>query len=240
MRPIAASIITFLLFLNPGWGNSAEITICFTNDLHGGIDRTDAVYMNPDFPPPLGGGASMKAVVDMFRQNASGIGHGFLLIDDGNFFQGTPIGTKTQGRAIIDFMNRLGFDAATVGNHEFDLGKEVLMNLAKNSSFPFLACNLLDAKTGDVVDFVKPYVIKEVAGVKVALVGAILHSTPSMSFPEHIAGLVFAPEVPSLAKWVQIARNHGAQIVIAVVHTGLPYDREQGSKEASREIETRV
>jgi 5'-nucleotidase/UDP-sugar diphosphatase len=228
LRPI---IIFLILLLIPGWIFAVEITICHTNDIHGGIDRTDAIYMNPDFPPPLGGGASVKVVVDYFRQKAQETKQGFMLIDAGDIFQGTPIGTKTEGQAIVDFMNRMNYDATAVGNHDFDFGKEVLIELTQKGKFPFLACNLLDAKTGKVVDFVQPYIIKEVAGVKVALVGAILHSTPSMSFPDHVAGLEFAPEVPNLTKWALVARGQGAELVIAVVHTGLPYDRKQGWQE---------
>jgi 5'-nucleotidase/UDP-sugar diphosphatase len=230
---IIASLGFLLLgFASPGW--SIDITVCHTNDMHGGIDETGAVYMNPDFPPPLGGGASAKDVIDYFREQAKDRGEGFLLLDAGDFFQGTPVGTRTQGTAIMDFMNRMDYDAATIGNHEFDIGKDALIALIKQSNFPFLVCNLFDTRTGELVDFAQPYLIKDIAGVKVGLVGAVLHSTPEMAFPENIKGLEFGPEVPALTKWAQIARSKGAELVFAIVHTGLPYDREEGWKDLQK------
>lgn len=217
-----------LVFALANSGTAVEITVCHTNDMHGGIDYTAAVYMNPDFPPPLGGGASAKVIIDYFRQRAEEDQDGFLLLDAGDFFQGTPIGTKTQGQAIIDYMNRMGYDAGTIGNHEFDLGKDALIALIHRSNFPFLACNLLDARTGEIADFVQPYIMKNVAGVKVALIGVVIHSTPQMAFPKNVAGLEFAPEVPALTRWTQVVRSQGAELVFAVIHTGLPYDRDEG------------
>ncbi len=234
--PIAAVWAVLLLMLPVGLLWSVEITICHTNDIHGGIDQTGAVYMNPDFPPPLGGGASMKVLVDHFRTQASESKGGFLLLDAGDFFQGTPIGSRTDGLAIVDHMNRLGYDAVAVGNHEFDLGKEVFIDLTKRAGFPFVACNLLNAETGEVVDFVRPYVLKDVAGIKVAIIGAVTSATPYMSYPDHVAGLDFAPEIPALKKYVQEVRDKGADLVIALVHTGLPYDWRQGWEDLQQDL----
>ncbi len=234
--PKAAVWTVLLLLLPVGLLWSVEITICHTNDVHGGIDRTGAVYMNPDFPPPLGGGASMKVLVDHFRTQASESKGGFLLLDAGDFFQGTPIGSRTDGLAIVDYMNRLEYDAVTVGNHEFDLGKEVFIGLTKRAGFPFLACNLLDAETGELVDFVRPYVMKNVAGINVAIIGAVTSATPFMSYPDHVAGLDFAPEIPALKKYVQEVRGKGADLVIALVHTGLPYDWRQGWENLQQDL----
>jgi len=122
------------------------------------------------------------------------------------------------------------YDAGTIGNHEFDLGKDALFALIKRSNFPFLACNLLDSRTGDIADFVQPYIVKNVAGVKVAVIGVVIHSTPQMAFPKNVAGLEFAPEVPALTHWTQYVRSQGAELVLALIHTGLPYDRDEGWK----------
>ncbi len=234
--PIVAIWTILLLLLPVGYLWSVEITICHTNDIHGGIDQSGAVFMNPDFPPSLGGGASVKVLVDHFRKRAVENQGGFLLLDAGDIFQGTPIGTRTDGLAIVDHMKRLGYDAVAVGNHEFDLGKEVLIDLTQSADFPFLACNLLDIETGEVVDFVLPYVLKDVAGIKVAIIGAVTSATPYMSYPDHVAGLDFAPEIPALKKYVQEVRDKGADLVIALVHKGLPYDWRQGWEDLQQDL----
>ena len=59
-----------------------------------------------------------------------------MVLDAGDIFQGTPLGTKTEGRAIIEYMNAVGYDAVCAGNHDFDLGKDVFVNLTKLAKFP--------------------------------------------------------------------------------------------------------
>ena len=139
-----------------------KIVTIFTNDMHGGIDRSEASFINPDFPPMLGGGAVAGRYILQKRQEAAQNGWGFLLIDAGDFYQGTPLGTVSEGEAVIEYMNTVGYDALTIGNHDFDNGWKNLKKLAEKANFPFLATNLYRKSTGELAEFVKPYIIKEI------------------------------------------------------------------------------
>ena len=78
-----------------------KVVTIFTNDVHGGIDRREASFINPDFPPTLGGGAIAGRYILQKRAEAKKNGWGFLLLDEGDFYQGTPMGTKSEGEAVI-------------------------------------------------------------------------------------------------------------------------------------------
>ncbi|MFA5729260.1 MAG: metallophosphoesterase, partial [Candidatus Neomarinimicrobiota bacterium] len=124
-----------------------KIVTIFTNDIHGGIDRSEASFINPDFPPMLGGGAVAGRYIYQKRQEAEKNGWGFLLIDAGDFYQGTPMGTLSEGEAVIEYMNAVGYDVLTVGNHDFDNGWKNLKKLSEMANFPFLASNLYRQST---------------------------------------------------------------------------------------------
>ena len=107
------------------------LDVLFSNDIHGGIDRYAATFMNPDFPPMLGGGGSAATYINSVRGLSDGNIRDNLLVDAGDFFQGHPVGTITQGRAVIKYFNMVGYDLSVVGNHEFDLGEDVLIETYK-------------------------------------------------------------------------------------------------------------
>jgi len=208
-----------------------NLIIFYTNDLHGGITEQEADFLNPDFPPILGGGAAAANIIFQARKQADKNGDVVLVFDSGDIFQGTPIGTKTEGQAIIEYMNDVGYDAVTAGNHDFDLGKDVFIKMTEKANFPILSANLIDKTTNNVFSFVKPYTIVEKKGLKIGIFGLSTEATEQMSFPEHIQGLDFSAEVPAAQKAVDELQKQNVDIVIAVVHMGLPYDTEEGYTE---------
>ena len=105
---------------------------------------------HPEFPPPLGGAASAARYIRRVRDEAAAAGESVLLVDVGDMFQGTPIGNKTEGRAVIDYFNAIGYDFAVPGNHDFDFGREVAEARARQSNFPWVAANLIEQETGQV------------------------------------------------------------------------------------------
>ena len=110
-----------------------RINLLWTNDVHGHIAPEPAKFMNPDFPPPLGGGASAVRDIRGVTGRAEAAGEEVLLVDVGDMFQGTPIGNKTKGAAVIEYMNAIGYDFAVPGNHDFGLGRENTEQMAKKS-----------------------------------------------------------------------------------------------------------
>ncbi|MBW6514077.1 MAG: bifunctional metallophosphatase/5'-nucleotidase [Candidatus Syntrophosphaera sp.] len=203
-----------------------RLDIMFSNDVHGGIDRAQATFMNPDFPPQLGGGASAATLIKQVR-SLGGKDRASLLLDAGDFFQGRPVGSVTKGKAVIDFMNAIGYDAMTVGNHEFDILQVDLQETLKDAEFPILSCNIVDTRTGELLPYVQPYIVLERLGVRIGIIGFTTTDTEKMSFPENIRNVGFLDEKEALSKYVDIVRNQEkVDIVIVLGHAGLPYEIE--------------
>jgi 2',3'-cyclic-nucleotide 2'-phosphodiesterase (5'-nucleotidase family) len=221
------------------------LDVMFTNDIHGGIDRTEATFMNPDFPPLLGGGGSAATYVKAVRKASDGITRDNLLLDDGDFFQGHPVGSVTKGAAVIEYMNMIGYDAATIGNHEFDAGAGIIFKNLQEAEYPIVSCNVIDKQTGQLVSFVRPYVMIERMGVKIGIIGLTTTDTEAMSFPDNIKNIDFVSEKPALEEWIPKVKAAGADIIIVLGHAGIPYDPQpaydsrygngkQGTPEAER------
>lgn len=213
-----------------------RITVMYTNDVHGGITRTEATFMNPQFPPKIGSAPAIARIVKQVRAQAEAEGFGVLLIDEGDFFSGTPVGSKTAGAAVIEYMNAVNYDLLTVGNHDFDKSHTELRKRAKEANFPFLGANVVDSKTGEVADFLKPYIIKDIYGIKVGILGLGTSVTPSMSFPEHLEGITFLPEIATAKKWIPIIKEEGADIIILSTHAWTPYDRDETAAKLQDDI----
>ncbi|MCB0282654.1 MAG: 5'-nucleotidase C-terminal domain-containing protein [Calditrichae bacterium] len=221
-------LFLFVVSLLSAQENSKKIYMFYTNDVHGGIAEVEATFLNPNFPPMLGGGASAASIISKYRELAEKNGDIFLLFDSGDIFQGTPLGTKTAGQAIIDYMNMVGYDAAAAGNHDFDLGKDVFIEMTKSAKFPILAANIKDKNSGNVFEYVKPYVMLEKQGLKIGIFGISTEATENMSFAEHIKGLDFTSEKPAAENAVAELKKMGADIIIGITHLGLPYNAEDG------------
>lgn len=216
-------IIISILTVFTLYAEDLRLDIMFTNDVHGGISRDQATFMNPEFPPRLGGGASHATLIKHVR-SLSNEKRDNLLLDAGDFWQGKPIGTVTNGEAIIEYYNMIGYDALTIGNHEYDIKEKEIVETLKMANFPILSCNIVDKKTGKLVDYVEPYVIIEKMGVKIGLIGLTTIDTKLMSFPDNIEGIDFLDEIESLKKYIPIVKADGADIIIVLGHMGLPYD----------------
>lgn len=188
-----------------------DVMVLFTSDVHCGIESNF-------------GYAGLAMVRDAYK-NA---GYHVLLVDNGDSIQGEPVGTMTTGEANIKLMNAVGYDIATMGNHEFDYGMERFFELSKMANFPYVSCNF---NKGGELQFV-PYVIKEFDGVKIAFVGISTPKTLTSSTPKYfqdengnfIYGF-FEDETGeglynAVQKAVDDARAEGASIVIAMAHLG--------------------
>ncbi|MBD8960573.1 MAG: hypothetical protein EGQ82_08955 [Clostridiales bacterium] len=197
-------------------GLDDDIVILYTNDVHCGLE--DHL-----------GYAGLSAI----KTSLEAAGKHVLLVDNGDAVQGDTVGTLSKGTYIIDIMNRVGYDVATPGNHEFDYGMEQFMALTEQASFPYVSCNFVDAEGKTVLE---PYVIIETAGVKLAFVGITTPRTFTSSTPryfqndagEFIYGFCQDETGEKLystvQKTVDAARAAGAQFVIAMTHLGIEAD----------------
>ena len=197
-------------------GLDNDIVILYTNDVHCGVDDNL-------------GYAGLATVKNALEAQGKHV----VLVDNGDAVQGDTIGTLSNGEYIIDIMNEVGYDVATPGNHEFDYGMDQFFALTEQANFPYVSANFVDNDGNTVLD---PYVIKDVAGVKIAFVGistpkTITTSTPKYfqddngnyiySFQQDETGEKLYAAVQSA---VDAARAEGAQFVIALAHLGIEED----------------
>ncbi|MCB5269682.1 MAG: metallophosphoesterase, partial [Candidatus Cloacimonadaceae bacterium] len=195
-----------LAALSLAFAEDLRLDIMWSNDVHGGIDRAQATFMNPEFPPQLGGGASAATLIKQVRSWETP-NRQSLLVDVGDFFQGRPVGTVTQGRAVIEYMNYIGYDAMTVGNHEFDILQDDLEKTLELANFPILTCNVIDKRTGKLPWYAFPYTIVNRMGLRIGLLGFTTTDTEKMSFPENIKNITFLDEKETVSKYVKILRE---------------------------------
>ena len=204
--------------LNP---DTVCISILHTTDLHGHILPTSDYDRNSD----LGGLARCVTQIRRWRgQNPNSI-----LIDIGDVYQGTDVALRSKGELMIDLFNYLKYDAWIVGNHEFDWGIEPFQQALQRSTMPVLAANtLLEGKpAGEFSDpkhpfaKIQPFILKEIAGVKVAIIGI---TTPGMLFwfrPEFARGIDFQNPVEPVRRAVARAKSEGASAIVLTGHMGL-------------------
>ena len=197
------------------------ISILHTTDLHGHILPVPDYNGNPD----RGGLARCVTQIRRWRrQNANSI-----LIDVGDVYQGTDVGLRSKGELMIDLFNHLKYDAWVVGNHEFDWGIEPFEHALERSTMPVLAANtLLEGKpAGEFSDEkhpfakIQPFILKEIAGIKVAIVGV---TTPGMPFwfrPEFARGIDFRYPVEPVRRAIAMAKSEGANAIVLTGHMGL-------------------
>jgi len=192
-------------------GLQQDLVVLFTSDVHCGVDQNFGL-----------------ASIEQIREAYEEAGNYTLLVDDGDFIQGEPLGTMTKGESLIDLMNATGYDIAIPGNHEFDYGMDTFLELTEKADFPYISCNF--NKEGELI--FDPYVIKEFDGVKFAFVGITTPHTLTTSTPkffqdengEFIYGF-FQDDtgdllISKVQEAVDAARAEGAEYVIAMCHLG--------------------
>ncbi|UOE40340.1 metallophosphatase [Chryseobacterium suipulveris] len=144
--------------------NSAKkLTILHTNDQHSRIEPFDSSYSRN---PNQGGFARRAALIQKFRKEENNI----LLLDSGDIFQGTPYFNFFGGELEFKLMSMMGYDAATMGNHDFDNGLEGFKKVLPNAKFPFI-CSNYDFKNTILDGQTVPYKVFDKGGIKVGIFG---------------------------------------------------------------------
>ncbi len=215
-----------------------RLHLIWTNDVHGHIVPEPARFMNPAFPPPLGGGYSAATYIQEIRRQAEKNGEPVLLMDVGDIFQGTPIGNKTQGEAVVQYFNAMGYKLVVPGNHDFDKGRKNTERLARMSDCPWLSANIIEKSTGRIPDWLTPTMMLDFQGIKIGVIGITTPSTAVMSFPENIKGLEFEPMPPVIEKYRDQLKAQGADLILLAIHEGLPYDPKKGWERIAGRTET--
>jgi 5'-nucleotidase/UDP-sugar diphosphatase len=224
------AMLGLLGFMPAQGAEPISIILVHTNDIHGGIDRQGATFMSNEFPPQLGGGASLATLVEHMRQKAEEEGKGFLLIDTGDIWQGTPVGNYENGTVVMGFMNRLGYDVWSPGNHEFDAGLDEAFRIMNMAEFPVLAANVVRSETGEIPPPMQPYIIMEVAGIKIGMIGLVTEETLNYALPEDVKEIEFLKVKPVTEKYIAMIKDQ-VDLIFVVAHLGIPYDVDSAYRE---------
>lgn len=218
----------------PASSRLVRLTLVGTNDLHGWVmpHRAQGTAGSPNVEE--GGAAVFGGYLSILRKQNPG---GVLLLDGGDLFQGNLAANLTEGEVVIEAMNRLGYHAAAVGNHEFDYGPVGPVSIATDPSqdpfgalkdridqarFPLLAANVYDAESGERPAWLKGdgTTLTTVNGVRVGVLGLVTPTTPRTTNPVNVVSLRFAPLTAEALRGAEALRRRGAQVVVLVVHAG--------------------
>ena len=151
------------------FGDKADVTILYTNDVH--------TYIDNKSPKPT------YAAIAALKKSIEDTGRDVLLVDAGDHIQGTAYGSMDDGATIIELMNEAGYDLATSGNHEFDYGMARAKAVIREADFPYVSCNWVDLRTGfNVLPSVKFFFV---GGRKIAFVGVTTPETFTKSTPAY-------------------------------------------------------
>ena len=183
-----------------------KIIILYTNDEHGWMEESEETD----------GAAKLMGVwreVEEYDEK----GH-FLILSGGDNWTGPAISTWFKGESMVEVMNAMEYDAAAIGNHEFDFKVDGLMDRIDQADFPYLSANIQEKATGEMVDFALPYIVKEVNGVMVGLIGLTTTSTPYSTFPDYVADYNFISYAEALTEIVPQVKEDGAELLIVVGH----------------------
>lgn len=197
------------------------LSIVGTNDLHGALPRL----------PILAG------YINNLRKVRRAAGGDVILLDGGDMFQGTLESNIAEGADVVAAYNAMGYTAVAIGNHEFDFGpvgpavtiskpeedaRGALKARAAEAKFPFLVANILDEKTGKLVDWpnVTPTAKVTVAGVTVGIVGLATQSTPYTTMPANFLGLKMASPADMAIEQAKRLRAEGATVILVAAHIG--------------------
>jgi 5'-nucleotidase len=223
-----------------------EINLVALNDFHGNLEPSKYTYTPPGATQPrtiqAGGIDVLKGALDTFRKDDPDL----LFVAAGDLVGASPAASSMfADEPSIEALNRMGLVASSLGNHEFDQGPKELLRQQhggcdsprpakacrfspdfKGAGFTYLAANVVDAQTGK--NLVPGWRIVDVKGVKVGLIGAVLHDLASVTIASSIKGLAIEDEAASINAVLPALRAQGAQVFVVLIHEGgfadQPYD----------------
>lgn len=200
----------------------AKLVILHTNDTHGHALPFANTVENG------GGAAARLTMIKDVRKNYDNV----LVLDAGDVNTGRPESDMFDAEPDLTGMNEMGYDAMTLGNHEFDKPLNILNKQMKMAKFPFLCANI---KKADGSLLTKPYMIKEFKnGLKVAVLGLTTSETATVGNPDIVKDLIIQDEVEAANEYVSMLRD-SADVVVALVHMGL-YGEENGSMVLAKNV----
>jgi 5'-nucleotidase / UDP-sugar diphosphatase len=196
-----------------------QLTILHTNDIHGHV-RSWTGWEGDLKGRTVGGFDRLATAVEQERKQSKNV----LLLDAGDTIGDTLAAAATKGKALIDLMNQVRYDAMVVGNHEPDFGMDTLRQRMAEARFDVIAANIVESGSNRL--FAKPYVIRSIGEHKIAIVGLAYPNTALTTTKRNVAGYEFLQARETAATYIPKVRAEGAGIVVVLSHLGLSADRK--------------
>ncbi|MEC0123288.1 bifunctional metallophosphatase/5'-nucleotidase [Paenibacillus pabuli] len=205
-------------------GNDVEVHLIGINDFHGQLDTTSIVSDKKAGTAPI--------LATYLKEAQAKYEHSLLFHNGDSVGASAPVSSLDRDEPTMEWMNMMGFDVASLGNHEFDQGigalkaqifggldpKEGKVTHA-GAKFDYVNANVIETATGKTL--IKPYVIKEVGGVKIGFIGLVTKSTPAKVSPSGTAGVRFLSaeeEVEAVNKYAKELQDQGVETIIVLAH----------------------
>lgn len=196
---VRRALTVCLLLCTPAAAEIRSLTILHTNDLHARL------------APLENGHGGFAYVASLIRKEREGCDH-CILLNAGDLVQGTPVSTIFHGLPVYEVANLFGFDVSTLGNHEFDYGWPQVRKFIQTAKYPVVNSNLVDAKgqlfTG------KPYVILQVNGLRVAVIGALTDTLKDLTTPNLLGEWHTIPAFDAARKYAAEVKDKSDLIVL--------------------------
>ena len=190
-------------------GKSKYVSIFAVNDIHGTIEE-DLAGKNP-------GGAKLSEVIkELQLANPESI-----FVKAGDNYQGSALSNLSQGKIMSDFFKKVGVVTSTIGNHEFDWGDQMFQQWEKDGGFNFIACNLIDKRTGKIPEWCKEYELCYVGGHLICIIGAATKDTVFTASKKRIENYEFLDPAECIRKVLRkVEASYAPEAVIVLSHIG--------------------
>lgn len=209
---LAIILISLLISTQNEAKEKIKVTILHTNDTHSQVEPTDVSTLKTS---DMGGYARRMGVIKKIRSQEPNV----LLFDAGDFFQGTAYFNFFNGRIEIDALNRMQYDAVTLGNHEFDNGMDTLAAVLKKAAFPIISSNYNVTNT-PIADYVKPYLILKRFGLKIGIM-ALNVQPKSLIIESNYRGLNYNDPIVEATKMAEYLKlKQKCDVIICLSHLG--------------------
>ncbi len=208
--------ITFILLIACSTvligGEKVKLVILHTNDTHSQVEPTEKSTLKTS---DMGGYARRMGLIQKIRNEEPKV----LLLDAGDFSQGTPYFNFFNGRIEVDALNKMKYDAVTLGNHEFDNGIDTLAVILQNAKFPIVSSNY-DVKNTPLKDFIEPYLVLKRFGLRIGIM-ALNVQPKSLIIESNYRGMVFTDPIKVANEMATyLKKNKKCDLVICLSHLG--------------------
>ncbi|PZO65283.1 MAG: multifunctional 2',3'-cyclic-nucleotide 2'-phosphodiesterase/5'-nucleotidase/3'-nucleotidase [Paracoccus denitrificans] len=234
IRALLATAATLAVTAGTAQANFV-LHVLHTNDFHSRVEQVNKNDSTCDAETAaknecFGGSARLKTEVDRLRKEIADKGEASILLDAGDQYQGSLFYNYYKGKDTVELMNLLGYDAMTVGNHEFDDGPMGLVTLLDGAKFPVVSANIDVTGSNELEGKLKPDVVLDVGDQKIGIIGATTVETPEIASPG--PSLVFKDPIESIEQRAQELTDQGVDKIIALTHIGYNVDQELAAKAA--------